>query len=72
MYTQVMNMECAGLIILHKVGETFDCTDKRNCIMLTGLFQCRRGQCTEVSHDDECLCFFSQLSECPVCTTPSL
>ena len=35
-----------------QVGETYDCTDKRNCIMLTGLFQCRRGQCTEVSAEE--------------------
>ncbi len=31
-----------------QVGETYDCTDKRNCIMLTGLYQCTRGQCMEV------------------------
>ena len=29
------------------VGEAFDCTDKRNCIKLTGLFQCSDGLCTQ-------------------------
>ena len=38
-------MECK----YYEVGATYDCTDKRNCIMLTGLFQCRQGHCTEVN-----------------------
>ena len=32
-----------------EVGPQYDCTDKRNCIMLTGLFQCRAGLCTQVT-----------------------
>ena len=46
-----------------QVGETLDCTDKRNCIMLTGLYQCTRGQCTEVRQGDKSLRFFFSLTE---------
>ena len=56
-----------------QVGETYDCTDKRNCIMLTGLYQCSRGQCTEVRQGDKSLRFFFSLTlPCPECIAWSL
>ena len=34
--------------------ETYDCTDKRNCITLQGLFHCRRGRCAKIKWPWHC------------------
>ena len=37
-----------------QLGDTADCTDKRNCIMLSGLYQCKAGSCTSVTWPWQC------------------
>ena len=37
-----------------QLGDTADCTDKRNCIMLSGLYQCKAGACTSVTWPWQC------------------
>ena len=37
-----------------QTGDTFDCTDKRNCITITGLFHCNAGLCTQVLWPWDC------------------
>ena len=37
-----------------ETGESFDCTDKRNCITITGLYDCMAGVCTQVIWPWDC------------------
>ena len=37
-----------------QTGDKFDCTDKRNCITITGLFNCEAGECTQVLWPWDC------------------
>ena len=37
-----------------QTGDKFDCTDKRNCITITGLFDCTAGVCTQVLWPWDC------------------
>ena len=37
-----------------ETGDSFDCTDKRNCITITGLFECNGGVCTQVLWPWDC------------------
>ena len=53
-----------------KVQTPLDCTDKRNCITLDGLYDCKKGQCSKVGRG-EIQSFLGSLSESDFRINPS-